>query len=56
MSATIVDLNQYRQVREQIIQDALDCPDYLDEIREINRIIQELEEEIACILGSIYWY
>lgn len=50
MSEKITNILQYRQEREQFINEALGCPDYLDELRKIEGAIQEQMNEMDWIM------
>lgn len=50
---SVTSLAEYRQEQEQIIMEALDAPDYLDELREIEATIQEQLDEIGWIMQPV---
>ncbi|MBE2889658.1 hypothetical protein [Geobacter anodireducens] len=53
MPKEMTNIVQYRYEREQFVKEALNCPDYLDELREIEEAVQEQMDEIGWIMKLV---
>ena len=57
----VIDLNQFRQEREEslkealeeALEEALNCPDYILELHELTTAIDEQEKELGHIFESL---